>query len=273
MRTRSMGTIESEDLESTSSASSGLGTIESEDLESTSSASSGLGSSTAAAGAAKPEITCSKPSPFFKLPVEIRTRIYQLVLKPRRATRVRRRARKPIFKSTTRSGKDIRANTDPGDLGRVFGATAFSLPSTCRQIYLESVSIYYRERSFFAFNSRFFHNFLAAIGPSNANLITMVYILDRDWCRAVTFRSLADLEGLKQIRRVGWTYDWPKYDTHEYILPASSLQDLVVLDANMKEAWSLTLCCRGRTVADREKCEAKNGSFDCWVNDIPTDEQ
>ena len=78
------------------------------------------------------------------------------------------------------------------------------------------------------------------------------------------------MEGLKQIRRVGW--ELPRYDM-EYILPASSLQNLVVLDANMKLAWSLTLCCRGRTVADREKCEAKNGSFDCWVNDIPTDEQ
>ncbi|MCJ1303218.1 hypothetical protein MMC08_006026 [Hypocenomyce scalaris] len=60
----------------------------------------------------------------------------------------------------------------------------------------------------------FFHIFLAAIGPTNMNLITTIYLLQR----RASIGNLAGMEGLNDIAR------WPvhKHDI-SYIIPAVSL--------------------------------------------------
>lgn len=141
------------------------------------------------------------------------------------------------------------------------------MASACRQIYLECVSIYYKENIFHIMTSGNLHYFLAAIGPTNKDLIATISLSYADRHKVRTFRGLA---GLKEIRQGNW--NWERVPA-EYTIPAVSLQDFVFASREMERTSCLTLCCRGRTVADRDKCEAKNGSFDCWVNDAPADKQ
>lgn len=134
---------------------------------------------------------------------------------------------------------------------------------------VRSISIYYKENAFCSWKTSKLHSFFAAIGPTNKALIATIDLSYIAWEKIAKFRGLAGLEGLREIRNWGWY----RYAPVEYIIPAVSLQDLMFPHPNINRGVRFILCCRGRTVADREKCEAKDGSFDCWVNDTPADEQ
>ena len=81
--------------------------------------------------------------PFLRLPAEVRTRIYRLVLNDGKPIRVCKQARQPFLPSTTRSGKSLRPKIDDEDRERASGHSVLAITATCRQIYLEAISQYY----------------------------------------------------------------------------------------------------------------------------------
>ncbi|KAA6414526.1 MAG: hypothetical protein FRX48_01275 [Lasallia pustulata] len=90
----------------------------------------------------------TKPFPFLKLPVEIRTHIYKLVLIFEEPIKIDRRPRRLVPKSTTRSGKSLRSKTDEAYRSAISGNSALAITASCRQVYLEAVSIYYAYNAF-----------------------------------------------------------------------------------------------------------------------------
>ena len=87
-------------------------------------------------------------SPLLGLPVEIRTRIYKLVLKFEEPIQITQHHRHPFPSPTTNYfpnhfPETYLAKTDLSYRRPIGGRSALSITFTCRQIYLESISLYY----------------------------------------------------------------------------------------------------------------------------------
>lgn len=135
----------------------------------------------------------TKPFPFLKLPVEIRTRIYKLVLIFEEPIKIDRRLRRLVPKSTTRSGKSLRSKTDEAYRSAISGYSALAIKASCRQVYLEAVSIYYAYNAFECVRQAAFSEFLADIGTTNVRLIANVHATARHFRY---FRRLTEVRSL-----------------------------------------------------------------------------
>ncbi len=125
--------------------------------------------------------------------MEIRTRIYKLFLIVDEPIKIRSRFHRVVHQSTTRSGKSLRSKTDEAYRKALSGHSALALTASCRQVYLESVSLYYAGNAFECVTQGAFSEFLIDIGTTNKNLISNVHIAA---CNFRYFRKLPDVKTL-----------------------------------------------------------------------------
>ena len=154
-------------------------------------------------------------SPLLGLPVEIRTRIYKLVLTFEEPIQITQYHRHPFPFHTTNYfpnhfPETYLAKTDPSYRRPIGGRSALSISFTCRQIYLESISLYYSLNVFqyisYGLSRTNFHEFMRSIGPANRNFIHQIlFIVDGD-CNGLM--DLGHMPALKCLTIVlGWPAD------------------------------------------------------------------
>lgn len=131
--------------------------------------------------------------PLLGLPVGIRTRIYKLVLIVEEPIKIKKRYRTPVHQSSTRSGKSLRIKTDEAYRNASSGRSALALTASCRQVYLESVSLYYAGNTFECVSQHAFSEFLNDIGIINKQLVSNIRMA------ASNFRYLRQLNGVKSL--------------------------------------------------------------------------
>lgn len=131
--------------------------------------------------------------PFLRLPVEIRTSIYKLVCIVEEPIKITKRYRTPVHQSTTRSGKSLRIETDKAYRNASSGHSALALTASCRQVYLESISLYYAGNTFECLSQHAFSDFLNDIGTTNGQLVPNIRMA------ASNFRYLRQLTGVKSL--------------------------------------------------------------------------
>lgn len=131
--------------------------------------------------------------PLLRLPVEIRTSIYKLVCIVEEPIKITKRYRTPVHQSTTRSGKSLRIKTDKAYRNASSGRSALALTASCRQVYLESISLYYAGNTFECLSQHAFSDFLNDIGTTNRQLVPNIRMA------ASNFRYLRQLTGVKSL--------------------------------------------------------------------------
>ncbi|KAI4125920.1 MAG: hypothetical protein LQ347_005182 [Umbilicaria vellea] len=112
-----------------------------------------------------------------RLPVEIRTRIYKLVLIIDAPIKIKKRYRTHVHQSSTKSGKSLGIKTDEAYLtyrNASSGRSALALTASSHQAYLESVSLYHAGNTFECVSQHAFSEILNDIGTINKQLISNV---------------------------------------------------------------------------------------------------
>ena len=106
-------------------------------------------------------------SPVMSLPVEVRQKIWKMVMIFDRPIPIEPHSRYSSAPSNRRTGKKVKPHVIEQK------SHIFALPSTCRQSYLEATPIYYGMNTFTTtIDSMGFVDFLDAITAENANTIT-----------------------------------------------------------------------------------------------------
>ena len=125
------------------------------------------------AGAPNQHLTSKDPQvfPMMSLPVEVRQKIWKMVMVFDKPIPVEPHNRYSSAPSNPRTSKKVKLHVIEQE-SHSFGFQ-FALPSTCRQIYLEAAPIYYGMNTFTSsMDSMDFVDFLNAIRAENANTIT-----------------------------------------------------------------------------------------------------
>lgn len=146
----------------------------------------------------RPDGPAARTFPFLKLPVEIRTLIYQLVLIVEKPIKITTRFHRAVHQSTTRSGESLGIMTDEAHHKAISGHSAVALTATCRQGYLESISLYYADNTFECVTQGAFSEFLDDIGTTNKHLVSHIHIAARNFG---FFHKLTDVKSLSIFGR------------------------------------------------------------------------
>lgn len=147
------------------------------------------------------EIEITYLFPIMQLPVEVRQKIWKSVMifdKPISVEHHDRVLSQPIY---LRSGKQVKMHIIEQEQRRL--CSPFTLASTCRQIYLEVVPIYYGTNTFILDSKHCLH-FLKTIGAENVRAITSIqWAMPEPWTHwlclswpALEDKTLPELDSL-----------------------------------------------------------------------------
>lgn len=187
----------------------------------------------------------TKPSPlpkrlpplfshFLNLPVELRTRIYALVLTLPSPIQITHHPRPPPHHPpTAHHHPTFLAATPPHYRPPLGGTSALSLALTSRQSYLESTPLYYAHNTFqyasYGPQRHHFHEWLRAIGPANRDLVhKILFVVDGD-CAA-----LVDLGHLPRLRCLTVVLGWPADRCRWSGVPKEALMGLARMSPSLE---------------------------------------
>ncbi|KAI9878022.1 MAG: hypothetical protein M1830_002142 [Pleopsidium flavum] len=135
-------------------------------------------------------------SPFFRIPVEIRDRIYKLVLTSTKPIRVVKQNRQQLCRSALRSGRALRPTEEQDDRKVLEGRSRLAILFTCRQIYNEAVPNYYRENTFVIDNVKILDDFITTIGDACRSEVRSIIYCSMSKASA---KLLPKLTGLRRL--------------------------------------------------------------------------
>lgn len=137
------------------------------------------------------EIENTSLFPIMQLPVEVRQKIWKSVMIFDKPISVEPHGRVLSQPSYLRSGKQVKMHVVEQEQRKL--RSHFALASTCRQIYLEVVPIYYGTNTFILDSKHWVH-FLKTIGAENVRAITSIQWALCDPGNHWPCSSLPDLE-------------------------------------------------------------------------------
>jgi len=139
--------------------------------------------------------------PFFRIPIEIRDRIYKLVLTSTEPVCVVKQNRHHRCRSALRSGRALRPTEDQDDRKVLEGHSQLAILFTCRQVYNEAVPNYYHVNTFVIRNVKILDDFITTIGEACRREVRSIVYCSITMTKA-SAKLLPKLTGLRKLELI-----------------------------------------------------------------------